>query len=296
MKASNELWKERLAGRLSDQLAEELDAFDSELELRRQGKIDEKVFAETRLRRGAYGQRYDNGQRHDGSESKALAYEEKPNKGPDTVWDAPGMQRIKIPYGGMTPEQLEVMAELAEEYSDGIAHITTRQDFQLHYVHLDDTPALMRRLAAVGITTREACGNSIRNVCGCPFAGVCRDEAFDVTPYADAFTWFMIGHPDAQNFGRKFKPSFSGCHQHACGLAAMHDMGMTAEVREVDGNEVRGFRVVVGGGLGAVPRQAKVYDEFLPVEEILPTRSGDLQGVRPATAKRKCAAGPASSS
>jgi sulfite reductase (ferredoxin) len=271
MKASNSVWKERLDGELSDQLAAEIDQFESEIELRRQGTLDEKVFAETRLRRGVYGQRYDNGKRHDGSASKPLPYPEAEVKGPNTVWDAPGMQRIKIPYGGMTPEQLEVMAELAEEYSDGIAHITTRQDFQLHYVHIDNATSVMRRLAAVGITTREACGNSIRNVCGCPFAGVCPDEAFDVTPYADAFTRFMLGHPDAQNFGRKFKPSFSGCKDHACGLAAMHDMGMVAETREIDGKQVRGFRVVVGGGLGAVPRQAKLFDEFMSPGELLPT-------------------------
>ena len=271
MKASNSLWKERLDGQLSAQMAEELDTFAMEIDLRRQGKVDEKVFAETRLRRGAYGQRYDNGQRNDGVETRQLAFPgDAETKGPNTIWDAPGMQRIKIPYGGMTPDQLEVMAELAEEYSDGIAHITTRQDFQLHFVHIEDATALMRRLAAVGITTREACGNSVRNVTGCPFAGVCADEAFDVSPYADALTQFLLGHPDAQNFGRKFKPSFSGCHQHSCGLAAMHDMGMTAVTREVDGETKRGFRVVVGGGLGTVPYQAKVFDEFMAPEELLP--------------------------
>jgi sulfite reductase (ferredoxin) len=271
MKASNSLWKKLLEGQVSAQMAEEIDTFEMEIDLRQQGKVDEKVFAETRLRRGAYGQRYDNGKRYDGVETQQLAFpDDAQTKGPNTIWDAPGMQRIKIPYGGMNPEQLEVMAELAEEYSDGIAHITTRQDFQLHFVHIDDTGALMRRLAAVGITTREACGNSVRNVTGCPFAGVCADEAFDVSPYADALTQFLLGHPDAQNFGRKFKPSFSGCHQHACGLAAMHDMGMTAVTREVDGEMKRGFRVVVGGGLGTVPYQAKVFDEFMAPEELLP--------------------------
>ena len=140
MKASNQLWKGSLTGKLPAPLAKEIDAFESEIELRLQGKLDEKVFAETRLRRGAYGQRYDNGQRYDGRQTQKLAYaEEKSTKGPNTVWDAPGMQRIKIPYGGMTPDQLEVMAELAEEYSDGIAHITTRQDFQLHFIQLEDT-------------------------------------------------------------------------------------------------------------------------------------------------------------
>ena len=137
MKASNHLWKEILGERIPPELTEEIDTFETEIELRQQDKIDEKVFAETRLRRGTYGQRYDNGQRHDGSQSRDLPFPEKLTKGPHTVWDAPGMQRIKIPYGGMTPEQLEVMADLAEEYSDGIAHITTRQDFQLHFIHID---------------------------------------------------------------------------------------------------------------------------------------------------------------
>ena len=270
MKASNELWKERLSGKVPTQLAEEIDVFETEIDLRSQDKVDEKVFAETRLRRGVYGQRYDNGQRHDGTESKTLAFEEKASKGPNTVWDAPGMLRIKIPYGGMTPPQLELMADLAEEYSDGIAHITTRQDFQLHYIHLENTPAIMRRLGEVGITTREACGNSVRNVTGCPFMGVCKDEPFDVTPYADALMQFLLGHPDAQNFGRKFKPSFSGCSEHSCGLSQMHDLGLIARVKEVDGVETRGFKVVVGGGLGAVPRQAKTFAEFLDPADLLP--------------------------
>ena len=270
MKASHGLWKERLEGQLPAPLATEVDAFESEIELRKLGRIDETIFAETRLRRGTYGQRYDNGHRHDGTEARDLAYPEKPTKGHNTLWDAPGMQRIKIPYGGMNPEQLEVMAEVAEEYSDGIAHITTRQDFQLHFIHIQDTPALMRRLASVGITTREACGNSVRNVTGCPLMGVCPDEPFDATPYAHALAKFLLGHPDCQNFGRKFKPSFSGCHQHACGLAQMHDLGYTAVKRIVGGKEQHGFKVVVGGGLGAVPRQAKVFDEFQPPEEMLP--------------------------
>ncbi len=271
MKASSTLWKERLEGKLPEQLAEEIDTFETQIELRRQGKLDEMVFAETRLRRGAYGQRYDNGQRYDGKQTRQLAFPEGKNtKGHGTVWDAPGMQRIKIPFGGMNPEQLEVMAELAEEYADGIAHITTRQDFQLHFIHIEDTVTLMRRLADVGITTREACGNSVRNVTGCPYAGVCPDEIFDVTPYARVLSRFLLGHPDVQNFGRKFKPTFSGCAQHACGLTAMHDLGYTAVTRVVDGKEQRGFRFVVGGGLGAVPHQAKLFDEFLPVEEMLP--------------------------
>lgn len=254
-----------------EELEREIDIFENEIELRRQGKIDEKVFAETRLRRGVYGQRYDNAQRHDGIETQKLPYKSgEVTKGPDTYWDAPGMQRIKIPFGGLTPEQAEVLADLAEEFSDGIAHVTTRQDFQLHYVHIDDTPTIMRRLARVGITTREACGNSVRNVTACPIAGVCHDQTFDVTPYARACAQFMLGHPDAQDFGRKFKIAFSGCKDNPCGLTTMHDFGAIAKTREVDGKLQRGFEVYVGGGLGSVPYMAKLFDEFLPEEKLLP--------------------------
>jgi len=264
-------WKERLADELPPDLAAEIDAFESQIELKKQGKIDEKLFAETRLRRGVYGQRYDNGQRHDGVAPREIAYPSADlTKGPETLWDAPGMQRIKIPFGGLTPRQMDVLADLAEEYSDAICHVTTRQDFQLHFVHIDDTPSLMRRLGAVGITTREACGNSVRNVTACPLAGVCRDETFDVTPYADAIMRFLLGHPDAQDFGRKFKVAFSGCEQHACGLVSLHDLGLIARTRVVDGKEQRGFEVYVGGGLGTVPYQAKLFDAFVTEDEILP--------------------------
>jgi sulfite reductase (ferredoxin) len=273
MKASNTLWKEKLAGQMPEILSREIDAFETDIALRKQGKLDERLFAETRLRRGAYGQRYDNGQRSDGQKVQQLNFPSGTlTKGPNTMWDAPGMQRIKIPAGGLNAAQLEVMAELAEEYSDGIAHVTTRQDFQLHYVHIDDTPAVMRRLAAANITTREACGNSVRNVTACPYAGVCQDETFDVTPYARALAKFLLGHPDCQNFGRKFKPAFSGCAQHACGLTSLHDLGLIAAKRTnpETGREEFGFDVYVGGGLGAVPYQAKLFDPFVAPEELLP--------------------------
>ena len=164
-----------------------------------------------------------------------------------------------------------VLADLAEEYSDEIIHITTRQDIQFHYIHIDDTPDLMRRLGAVGITTREACGNSVRNITACPLSGVCHTELFDVTPYAQATMRFLLGHEDCQDFGRKFKIAFSGCRHEACGLANMHDMGAVAAVREIDGRQMRGFELYVGGGLGAVPHQAQLFSDFLPEEELLPT-------------------------
>src|ERR1700752_5141940 len=210
MKASNSLWAKELAGKIPEYLAREIDIFETEIALRKQEKIDERLFAETRLRRGVYGQRYDNGQRHNGKTVQQLEYPSgELTKGPNPMWDAPGMQRIKIPAGGLNATQLETFADRAEEYSDGIAHITTRQDVQLHYVHIEDTPSIMRRLAAANITTREACGNSVRNVTACPYAGVCQDEVFDVTPYSRALSKFLLGHPDCQNFGRKFKAAFS---------------------------------------------------------------------------------------
>ena len=256
---------------MPEALAREIDIFETEIALRKQGKVEERLFAETRLRRGIYGQRYDNGQRHNGKTVQEIAYPSgQLTKGPHTMWDAPGMQRIKIPAGGLNAGQLETLAELAEEYSDGIAHVTTRQDFQLHYVHIEDTPSVMRRLAAAGITTREACGNSVRNVTACPYAGVCPDEVFDVTPFARALSKFLLGHPDCQNFGRKFKPAFSGCAQHACGLTNMHDLGLIAVQRRENGEQKIGFETYAGGGLGAVPYQAKLFDPFIPPEELLP--------------------------
>jgi sulfite reductase (ferredoxin) len=271
MKISNSLWKDRLAEKLPEPLAREIDSFETDIALRKQGKMDERLFAETRLRRGAYGQRYDNGQRHDGKKVQQMSYPSgELTKGPTTMWDAPGMQRIKIPGGGLNAAQLETLAELAEEYSDGIAHVTTRQDFQLHYIQLDDTPSLMRRLAAAGITTREACGNTVRNVTACPYAGVCQDEVFDVTPYSRALSRFLLGHPDTQNLGRKFKPAFSGCSQHACGLTNLHDVGLIAVTRGADGTHELGFEMYVGGGLGTVPYSAKLFDSFIAAKELLP--------------------------
>jgi sulfite reductase (ferredoxin) len=219
-----------------------------------------------------YGQRYDNGQRHDGEEERTLAFPSGSlTKGPVTMWDALGMQRIKLPLGKMSAEQLDVMADLAEEYSDGILHVTTRQDIQLHFVHIEDTPDLMRRLAAVGVTTREACGNSVRNITACSLAGVCGDAPFDISAYAHAATYFLLGHDDTQDFGRKFKIAFSGCADHPCGLTNFHDLGAIAATRTVDGKTVRGFTVVVGGGLGSVPHPAKVLEEFVDESELLPT-------------------------
>lgn len=263
-------WKQNLKGQMPQDWEIEIDQFETDIHLKKQGKVEDRVFAETRLRRGAYGQRYDNGKRHDGKENKQIAFEHDWQKGPGTWFDAPGMLRIKIPYGGMNTKQMEVLADLAEEYSDSVLHVTTRQDIQLHFINIEETPSIFRRLAAVGITTKEACGNSVRNITGCPMAGVCSTEAFDTTGYSEAMFRFLLGHPDAQDFGRKMKIAFSGCNKKACAIVRMHDLGFIAASKEVNGQKKRGFEVFVGGGLGAVPQQAKLFDAFVPEEEIMP--------------------------
>ena len=138
-------WKEILKDQILDELNEQIDIFETQIELKRLGKIDDKIFADTRLLKGVYGQRYDNGQRHDGEQSRELKYPSGDKlKGPETVWDAPGMLRIKIPFGGVTPRQLRMLADLSEEYADAVVHITTRQDIQYQFVHIADTPSIMR--------------------------------------------------------------------------------------------------------------------------------------------------------
>ncbi|CAI8011089.1 Sulfite reductase [ferredoxin] [Geodia barretti] len=207
-----------------------IEIYEMQLGRVQAGQMPEEIFLEFRLRHGVYGQR-DNGSQ---------------------------MIRVKIPFGGLSAAQTEMLADVAEEFSDNIIHITTRQDVQYHYVDINNTPELMRRLASVGITTKEACGNVVRNVTACPLSGVCNDEPFDVTPHSKALSAFLLGHQDTQDFGRKFKIAFSGCHEHACGLGYMHDIGAVAAIKEVDGKPKRGFKLLVGGGLGAVPHQAKV--------------------------------------
>jgi sulfite reductase (ferredoxin) len=268
---SESTWKRVLEGKIREDWGREIDVFETQIELRKKSKVEEKLFAEARLRRGVYGQRYDNGQRHDGEKTQTLTFPTGDlTKGPSTAWDAPGMMRIKLPMGRVSSQQLDVMCELAEEYSDQILHVTTRQDIQLHFVHIEDTPNLMRRLAAVGITTREACGNSVRNITACPLVGVCNDESFDVSPYANAMMYFLLGHDDVQSFGRKFKIAFSGCKTNPCGLVNFHDLGCIAATRTVNGEVKRGFEVYVGGGLGSVPQNAQLLEEFCPEEELFP--------------------------
>jgi len=180
------------------------------------------------------------------------------------------MLRIKIPQGKLNARQLECLADLAERYSKGIGHITTRQDIQLYWIPTREAPMAMAQAASVGLTTREACGNSVRNVTACHLAGVSPSEVFDVTKHAEAVTRHFLRNPVSQKLPRKFKIAFEGCPvDHA--KTAIHDIGAVAAVQEVNGKRVWGFRLYVGGGLGSAPMQAILLEPFTPVTELLRT-------------------------
>jgi sulfite reductase (NADPH) hemoprotein beta-component len=174
------------------------------------------------------------------------------------------MLRIKFPLGCGTAEQLEAVADVAEQYSRGFGHVTTRQAIQLHFMKLGTVPDAQRRLAAAGLTTKEACGNTVRNVTGCGMAGCCADEAFDVTPYGHAVVRNFLRRPANQQLPRKFKIAFSGCADD-CAMGAINDVGLTARVE----NGVRGFRVKVAGGLSTTPENAHTLYDFLPSDRLL---------------------------
>ena len=172
------------------------------------------------------------------------------------------MLRIKIPAGDPHREQVFAIADVAASYSRGFAHITTRQNMQLHFLRLHDVEPAMRRLAEAGLTTREACGNSVRNITACPLSGVSADEAFDVTPYSEALTRYFLRHPLSSSLPRKFKIAFEGCPEdHA--YTGIHDIGWRALVQEdEDGRPVRGFSVTVGGGTATMCRSGFVLYDF----------------------------------
>lgn len=180
------------------------------------------------------------------------------------------MVRVKIPLGILTPEQLEALASIAETFTPWqLAHLTTRQDVQFHNVRQSDLVTVLRQLARAGLTTREACGNTVRNVTCCPLAGVAPDEPFDVTPYALKTARFFLRNPLNQNLPRKFKIAFEGCAtDHA--RIAIHDIGAVARVRQLNGSPQRGFTLLVGGGLGAIPVAAQLLSEFVPECELIP--------------------------
>jgi sulfite reductase beta subunit-like hemoprotein len=211
-----------------DEFVEKLSAFE-------RGELNPEQFRAFRLLRGVYGQRQADKQ----------------------------MFRIKIPMGLLGPEQLVAIAEVADRYSRGFGHVTTRQNIQLHFMNMSDMETVMRRLDEVGLTTREACGNSVRNVTACELAEVCPDAAFDVSPYAEALVRYFLRHPLSSTLPRKFKIAFSGCGTD-CAFGAIHDLGLVAKVE----NGQRGFKVYAAGGLSTTPQAAITLHEFVPAAEL----------------------------
>jgi sulfite reductase (ferredoxin) len=224
---------------LEDPIVEK-DIIDLEKKIRafREGKIHDEKFRSLRLARGIYGQRQ------------------------------PGVQmvRIKLPFGKVTFKQLLKIADIADEYGSGNLHLTTRQDIQIHYVSLDRTPQLWAELEQDDITLREACGNTVRNVTSSPTSGIDPNEPFDVSPYAQATFEYFLRNPICQDMGRKFKISFSSSDADTA-FSYIHDVGV---IPKLNSNGERGFKVMIGGGLGAQPLLASIVEEFLPEDQLIP--------------------------
>ena len=222
----------------------DIERFERAIEQYLNGEISDDVFRVMRLNNGIYGQRQ-------GGTNQ--------------------MVRIKFPAGSIRPEHWDVMADLADEFSRGWGHITTRQNIQFHFVELRRIPDLLRRIADVGLTSREACGDTVRNVMACHLAGACPYEKIDVTPWAEAVYRHFVRNPLGQRLPRKFKVNFSGCATD-CGQAMFNDVGIVATVRtREDGTTEQGFRVFIAGGLGATPHPALALEDFTSREDLLPT-------------------------
>ena len=216
---------------------QEIETFREKANAFLAGEIPEDQFRPFRLKHGIYGQRQANVQ----------------------------MVRCKIPSGMVTARQMEQLARIADEFGGGRGHLTTRQNIQYHFVPLARVPDLMHLLADVGMTNREACYNTVRNVTACVWSGIGRDQVFDVRPYAQKLAYAFLRKDLTGNLPRKFKFTFDGCAGRDCTMSAIHDVGLRAVIR--DGR--RGFRVVVGGGLGPLPTEAQLLEEFLPEEHLI---------------------------
>ncbi|MGH9905590.1 MAG: nitrite reductase, partial [Pyrinomonadaceae bacterium] len=228
------------AFRVPAYVQEELAHYEKQIQKYRAGEVDETKMQKLRLHYGTYAQRQEGVQ----------------------------MQRIKIPGGFLTADQLVRLADAADRFGSGFIHFTTREDAQIYYVKLEEAPALLRFLAEGGITSREACGNTVRNITACYRAGTSANEAFNVLPYTEALFRYLVRNKYNQNLGRKFKITFEGCAEDHSALR-IHDSGLWAALRNETGEAKRGFRVYLGGGLGAAPHLAQLYTDFLPVEELL---------------------------
>lgn len=221
---------------------EEVSNFLKEVSSYRSGDREEIQFMPFRLRQGVYGQRQADAQ----------------------------MLRVKIPGGMLTPAAIEALGEVVDKYAPlKKGHLTTRENMQIHHLSLENAGTAMVILGRSGLSSREACGNTVRNVVAPPTVGVCHDELFDVMPYLAAYVRFAARHPLTQNFPRKFKTSFSGCVDHDNIISPLHDLAFIAQLRDDNGIEQRGFKVLVGGGTSIMPRIGKVLYEFIPVEDYL---------------------------
>src|SRR5882724_9828652 len=227
---------------------DELANYEQQIRKYRAGEVDETKMQKLRLHFGTYAQRQEGVQ----------------------------MQRIKIPGGLLTADQLTRLADAADRFGSGFIHFTTREDAQIYYVSLEKTPELLRFLAAGGITSREACGNTVRNITACYRAGTSATEVFNVGPYAEALFRYLVRNKYNQNLGRKFKITFEGCAEDHSG-SRIHDIGLWAVTRNENGAEERGFRVYLGGGLGAGPHLAHLYTDFLPVEDLFNLAAATLR-------------------
>ena len=228
----------------------DIERFEIAIDQFLKGDISDDVFRVMRLNNGIYGQRQ-------GGTAQ--------------------MVRVKLPAGSITPEQFDVMADLSSEFSRGWGHITTRQNIQFHFVDLRKIPDLLRRLADVQLTSREACGDTVRNVMACHLAGACPYEKLDVTPWAEAVYRHFVRNPLGQRLPRKFKVNFSGCSTD-CGQAMFNDVGVVAATRTLeDGSIESGFRVYIAGGLGATPHPALALEDFTSREDLLPTVEAALR-------------------
>ncbi|MFN0118727.1 MAG: nitrite/sulfite reductase [Elusimicrobiota bacterium] len=232
-------------GKLSPEALEEVTRFKENIQLLRSGKMDPNEFKKFRLNNGVYGIRNETDLQ---------------------------MIRIKCPHGILTSDQLDVVAGLTEKYTrTKLAHVTTRQAIQIHHVPLESIPQALTEIEACGLTAREACGNTVRNLTATPFAGFSSDELFDVTPYAQSLFRYLLRHPAYQNFPRKFKIAFYGGGKEDIAYTAIHDMGFVAAKRTVNGKEEKGFRIYLGGGLGATPHLAILLEEFTPLADFYST-------------------------
>src|SRR3954469_25453882 len=231
------LTREELELQHEQTVREEIEIFRDRAQKVLAGEISEDEFRPFRLKHGIYGQRQ------------------------------PGVQmvRTKVPGGLLTARQVEQLGLIAEQFGGGRGHLTTRQNIQYHFVPLARVPDLMHLLADAGLTNREACYNTVRNVTACCWADLAHDEIFDVRPYAQRVAYAFLRKELTQNMPRKFKIAFDGCAGRDCMQVAIHDVGLRAVIR--DGK--RGFRMVIAGGLGPLPVEAQLLDEFLPEEQLV---------------------------